>query len=64
MKNAMKEALQEERAERELAKNDKPLESIEDLKGLTADEINRRWDEVCRILEADEADADELAEAE
>jgi hypothetical protein len=54
IKQAVKDALSEQRAEEELRKNDKPIRTIEDLKGMSADDINRRWPEVSAVLEAAE----------
>lgn len=52
LKTQIKEALAEVEAQKVQEANDPPLRSLEDLRDLDAETINRRWPEVSTLLKA------------
>lgn len=58
MKGIVKTAIKERDAEQAAEAARFPLQTLDEVRALTADEINERWEEVAEVLENDRPEID------
>ncbi len=51
IKHSFKDAMYERDAEQRQREHDPPLNTLDDLRGLSPEDVNRRWPEVSALLE-------------